>query len=102
MLTLCCGTGAGAWLRDRKLSAGEPAIGLEMALAGGLDHAVGQSRRGGVVVPAAGAAFGVLRLVSSSGVRPPADWEGGVLTDSPRTVPRVTMGSARTITIQGV
>src|SRR5258708_6912186 len=44
---------------DLELAPGDPPIGLEIALAGGLDHACRQSRRGRVAVPAAGAALGV-------------------------------------------
>src|SRR3954463_6913557 len=75
---------------DSELPAGDAAIGFQITLAGGLDHAGGQRGRGRLAVPAAGAALGVeviaqrllvearLRLSRAIGVRRP----------EPRTVRR--------------
>jgi len=44
---------------DLQLGAGDAAIGVEIAPAGGVDDLGGQSGRRGFAVPAAGAAFGI-------------------------------------------
>src|SRR3954463_1976202 len=59
---------------DRKVSAGDQPVRLEIALAGGIDHAVRQWRRRGVAVPAAGGPLDVeiiaQRLLVEARLRP--------------------------------
>src|SRR5204862_7450273 len=59
--------------RHDELAAGQPAIGLAVALAGGVDHAGGQPGRGCVAVPAAGMALDIepvaQRLLVEAGLR---------------------------------
>ena len=75
-------------LRDIQRGAGDAAIGIEIALAGGVDDGGGQRRRRGFAVPAAGAPLSVeivaQRLLVETGLRPAGLI--GIRRPEPRTI----------------